>query len=76
MDFAETQDEEQNKGWKEPIISKRSELQESMRDKKDWEILESVNQIPFWVMQTFAWTIPPWIMSLLEVICTGCGAYI
>lgn len=35
MDFAEPQNEEQNKGWKELITSKRSELQESMRNKKD-----------------------------------------
>lgn len=47
-----------------------------MRDKKDWEILENYNKIPFWVMQTFAWIIPSWRMSLLEVICTGYGAYI
>ena len=57
-------------------LSVRVKYQESMRDEKDSEILENVKQIPLWVMQTFAWTIPPWRMSLLELICTDCGSYI
>lgn len=69
-DVAEWLDDEQNE-WQKNLICRRSELQ--LRKKTDQEILENINRIPFWVMQTFIWTIFLQKMNLLEVIHTGQG---
>lgn len=69
-DVAEWLDDEQNE-WQKNLICRRSELQ--LRKKTDQEILENINRIPFWVMQTFIWTIFLQKMNLLEVIHIGQG---